>query len=159
MCFSKWKVNMFKNDRFWTKKHVSLLALTGPTSSNFSSYFYIFSFKYILLTKNKPNLPRFSHFLYWVNFCWKFGVLTENSFKPPMNFLVINYYSDKCIGEYLRMSNNLKRNLGVFWHFPISFREYYCRFKAWLQHLSVKTQNVQVKIFKNCNLFYELSYN
>jgi hypothetical protein len=50
---------------------------------------------------------------------------SNKPFKPPMNVLVINYYSGKCIGDYLRMSDNLKRNLGGFWHFPISFREYY----------------------------------
>jgi hypothetical protein len=38
----------------------------------------------------------------------------QQPFKPPMNFSVINYDSGKCIGEYLRMSDNLKRNLGGF---------------------------------------------
>jgi hypothetical protein len=38
--------------------------------------------------------------------------IQKQPFKPPMNFLVIDYYSGKCIGEYLRMSNNWKRNLG-----------------------------------------------
>jgi hypothetical protein len=52
------------------------------------------------------------------------------------------------IGEHLRMYNNLKRNLGGFWHFPFSFCKYYCRFKACLQHLSVKTQKFQIKIVK-----------
>jgi hypothetical protein len=56
--------------------------------------------------------------------------VAQQPFKPRMNFLVINYDSGKYIGEYLRMPDNLKRNLGVFWHFPISFREYYCRFMA-----------------------------
>jgi hypothetical protein len=78
-------------------------------------------------------------------------------FKPPVNFLVINYYSGECIGDYLRMSDNLKHNLGGFWHFPIGFREYYCRFNAWQQNLSVKTKKFQVKIVKNRNLFFELS--
>jgi hypothetical protein len=56
--------------------------------------------------------------------------VAQQPFKPPMNFSVINYDSGKCIGEYLRMFDNLKCNLGGFWHFSISFHEYYCRFKA-----------------------------
>jgi hypothetical protein len=73
--------------------------------------------------------------------------VAQQPFKPPMNFSFINYDSGKCIGEYLRMSDNLKRNLGGFWHFPIKFREYYCT-QAWLRNISVKTQKFQVKIVK-----------
>jgi hypothetical protein len=77
--------------------------------------------------------------------------VAQQPFKPPMNFSVINYDSGKCIGEYLRMSDNWKRNLGGFWHLLISFQEYYCRFMAWVRNISVKTQKFQVKIVKNRN--------
>jgi hypothetical protein len=48
MCFSKWKVKILQNYRFWTKKQVSLWGLAGPTSSYFLAIYLFFSFKYIL---------------------------------------------------------------------------------------------------------------
>jgi hypothetical protein len=79
MCFSKWNVNMFKNDRFWTKKYVSLWTLTGPTSSNFSCHFFYF-FRSSTSCRLKINqiCKGFLTFYTGWTFCRKFGVLTEN---------------------------------------------------------------------------------
>jgi hypothetical protein len=84
--------------------------------------------------------------------------VAQQPFKPPMNFSVIKYDSGKCIVEYLRMSDNLKPNLGGFWHFPISFRENYCRFMVWLRNISVKTQKFQVKIVKIRKYIFGMSW-
>jgi hypothetical protein len=75
ICFCKLKVKMFKNDRFWTKKHVSLWALTGPTSSNFSCHFYIF-FRKSTSYRLKIHQICQGFLIFYTG--WKFGVLTEN---------------------------------------------------------------------------------